>query len=127
MSLSVPKSVSNPSAESLLSTHPILLLSGVLFGMCVSSALPQEVKLWFVLTGTTGLIAYLALSFVAKKKLETLQRAAAVQAELRLERHAQHESRHDWSRPEQAEPDQLSTASGMAGVAPGCEATKAPN
>jgi ABC-type nickel/cobalt efflux system permease component RcnA len=127
MSLSEPKSVTKPAAESLLSTHTILLLSGVLFGMSVSSALPREVKLWFVLTGTTGLIAYFALMVVARKKLESMQRAAAAHAELRLERHAQHESRHDWSQPESAEQAHPNNDSGMTGVAPGCVATNAPN
>lgn len=88
MNLPVPKHESTPQPRALISTYTILLLSGVLFGMCVSGDLPPEIKHWFIFAGTTGLVAYLGLRVVGNLHLSTQQRVATMQAEERLDRHA---------------------------------------
>ncbi|MBC7822027.1 MAG: hypothetical protein IAG10_34510 [Planctomycetaceae bacterium] len=95
MNLSVPKPAAVPKSQGPISTYTILLLSGVLFGMCVSGDLPPEVKHWFVFAGTTGLVAYLGLRVVANVHQQTQQRVATMQAEERLDRHAHCDLRID--------------------------------
>ena len=91
----VSKPASVPTSPALISTYTILLLSGVLFGMCVSGDLSPEVKHWFVFAGTTGVIAYLGLRVVAHAKQQAQQRAAAMHAEERLARHSHFDLRID--------------------------------
>ena len=77
----------------LISSHTILLLCGVLFGMCVSESLPQETKMTFLLAGTTGLIAFFGLSMAKRLQTHTQQQVAMMQIEERLERHAHSDPR----------------------------------
>lgn len=95
MNLPAAKSESIPTSQPVISTYTILLLSGVLFGMCVSGDLSPAVKNWFVFAGTTGVIAYLGLLVTARVRQESLQRVAAIQAEERLDRHAHFDLRID--------------------------------
>lgn len=95
MNLPASKTVSTPAAQPVISTYTILLLSGVLFGMCVSGDLSPAVKTWFVFAGTTGVIAYWGLLVTGRLRQETLQRVAAMQAEERLDRHAHFDLRID--------------------------------
>ena len=88
MNLPTPRPASAPESRALISTYTILLLSGALFGMCISGDLPPAVKHWFVFAGTTGLVAYLGLHVVANLHKHTQQRVATMQAEERLDRHA---------------------------------------
>ena len=88
MNLPIPKHSPPSEPKALLSTYTILLLSGVLFGMCVSGDLPPEIKHWFIFAGTTGLVAYLGLRVVENVHQNTQQRVATMQAEERLDRHA---------------------------------------
>ena len=85
-------SASNPATKSdphpAISTHSILLLSGMLFGICVSGNVPQDVKSWVVLAGTLGLVAYLVTSLAAHKQEQSQQRLATMQVEERLDRHS---------------------------------------
>lgn len=77
-----------PVAPPASTTYIILVLSGVLFGMCISGNLPSETKTWFVFAGTVGLLAYLALRVTARVKQQTQQRLAILQVEERLDRHS---------------------------------------
>ena len=88
MNLPQPTSASVSVTKPLISSHTILLLCGTLFGMCVSDNIPGDVKLTFLLAGTTGLIAFLALSMLKHTRIHTQQRVANLQAEERLDRHA---------------------------------------
>jgi hypothetical protein len=87
MNLPASKS-SSASNHTVVSTYTILLLSGVLFGMCVSGNVSSDVKTWFVFAGTTGLLAYLGLRMVSRLHQQTQQRIAVMQVEERLDRHS---------------------------------------
>ena len=93
MNLPFPTTSPDSGPRPLISTYTILLLCGVLFGMCVSENIPQDIKMTFLLAGTTGLVAYLALSMFKKVQTQTQQQVAKLYAEERLERHAQGDSR----------------------------------
>ena len=93
MNLPQPTSASESATTPLLSSHSILLLCGILFGMCVRDNIPADVKLTLLLTGTTGLIAFLALSMMKHTRRHSQQRVATLHAEERLDRHAHVDSR----------------------------------
>ena len=88
MNLSVPNSVTASESNPAISTYTILLLSGMLFGMCISGNMPQEVKSWMVLAGTLGLVAYLVGHRAAEAQAQAQQRIATMQVEERLDRHS---------------------------------------
>lgn len=44
MNLSVPNPATTSASHTAISTYSILLLSGMLFGMCISGNMTQEVK-----------------------------------------------------------------------------------
>ncbi len=73
----------------LISSHTILLLCGVLFGLCLSEASTTETTTWFLWAGVTGLIAFLGLRTVDQVKSREQLREAIEQTEQRLTRHAQ--------------------------------------
>ena len=93
MNLPIPTTSRASTPRPLISTYTILLLCGVLFGMCVSDNIPHDIKLTFLLAGTTGLIAFLGLSMVKQVQTHAQLQVAQLQAEERLERHAQGDSR----------------------------------
>ncbi len=88
--MNLPISAQNRELSSprLVSSSTILLLSGVLFGLCVSEAISRDIKTTFLLAGTTGLLAYLGLGMVKRAHHETQQRIAIMHVEERLDRHA---------------------------------------
>ena len=73
----------------LISSHTILLLCGVLFGLCLSEASTSETTTWFLWAGITGLVSFLGLRAVNQVKHREQLREAIEQTELRLTRHAQ--------------------------------------
>ena len=83
------------ASNSVISTYSILLLSGMLFGMCVSGSVPTETKLWVVVAGTLGLVAYLVSSLAAHKQKQMQLRLATQQVEQRLDRHSHVDHRAD--------------------------------
>lgn len=85
--------VVNVATRPLISTYTILVLSGILFGFCVSDNLGEEMKRTFVFAGATGLMAYLALGTVKRVQHHSQQRVAVMQAEERLDRHAHADAR----------------------------------
>lgn len=92
--MSTPQSpAASAASRPLISTYTILVLSGVLFGLCVSDNLGDEIKRSFVFAGATGLMAYLALGTVKRVQQHSQQRVAIMQAEERLDRHANADSR----------------------------------
>jgi hypothetical protein len=82
---------SNP----VISTYSILLLSGMLFGICVSGSVSSDIKPSVVLAGALGLAAYLLLSIAARKQRQTQLRLATMQVEERLDRHSHFDLRGD--------------------------------
>ena len=76
-------------ARPLISSHTILLLCGVLFGLCLSEASTTETTTWFLWAGVTGLISFLGLHAVDQMKNRERQLEAIEQTEQRLTRHAQ--------------------------------------
>lgn len=76
------------NSTSRIGSQSILFLCGVLFGMCVSDNIPQDVKVTLLMAGTIGLIAFLALGLIWHAHGHTQQRVAAIHAEERLQRHA---------------------------------------
>lgn len=88
MNLPVRSESSTPVPAPLLSTYTILMLSGFLFGLCISNTFDTEVKRSFVLAGATGLMCFLALGVVKRVQEQSQQRDAVLHAEERLERHA---------------------------------------
>lgn len=88
MNLPVPQSASAPESRPVISTYSILLLSGMLFGICVSSSVSSDVKSWVILSGTLGLVAYVVLSLTAQAQKQAQLRLAVMQVEDRLERHS---------------------------------------
>lgn len=89
MNLPIPSSSQQPAQPSLISSHTILLLCGFLFGMCVSNNVSQDARMLFVFAGTTGVIAFLGLSVISRVQTQSQQQVAMLQAEERLDRHAQ--------------------------------------
>ena len=79
----------------MISTYSILLLSGMLFGICVSGSVPTDTKAWVVVAGVMGLVAYLVLSLVAQKQKQMQLRLATQQVEERLDRHSHVDHRAD--------------------------------
>ena len=88
MNLSVPNSATTSESKPAFTTYSILLLSGMLFGMCISGNMTQEVKSWMVLAGTLGLVAYLVGFRAAQAQAQAHQRMATMQVEERLDRHS---------------------------------------
>lgn len=88
MNLPGPKPLSTSEPHPVISTYSILLLSGMLFGICVSGNVSQELKAWMALTGCLGLLAYLVGSFARNAHVQSQQRIAAMQVEQRLDRHS---------------------------------------
>ena len=95
MNLPGPRAETETAATSVISTYSILLLSGMLFGMCVSGSVPTETKLWVVVAGTLGLVAYLVSSLAAHKQKQMQLRLATQQVEQRLDRHSHVDHRAD--------------------------------
>ncbi len=81
------------SSPRLISSSTILLLSGVLFGLCLSEAISRDIRTTFLMAGITGLLAYLGLGIVKRAHQETQQRIAIMHVEERLDRHANSDSR----------------------------------
>ncbi|MCX7423298.1 MAG: hypothetical protein NT013_27700 [Planctomycetia bacterium] len=94
MNLPTPAAASESAQRPLISSHTILLLCGVLFGMCVSGNISDEAKTSFLFAGTVGLIAFTGLSMVKRVQTHTQQQVAIMQAEERLDRHSQCDSRN---------------------------------
>ncbi len=88
MNIPIPSSSQQPSQPQLISSHTILLLCGVLFGMCVSNNISQENRMVFMLAGTVGVIAFLGLSVAKRTQTHSQQQVAMLQVEERLDRHA---------------------------------------
>ena len=88
MSSQVASQISIPKIVPLVSSHTILVLSGFLFGLCISGTFDSEIKRSFVLAGATGLMCYLALDVARRVQEQNHQRAAIIHLEERLERHA---------------------------------------
>ena len=103
MNLSVPNSATTSESNPAISTYSILLLSGVLFGMCISDNMTQEVKTWMVLAGTLGLVAYLVGHRAAQAQAQAQQRIATMQVEERLDRHSHLDLRAEDLRLDQPE------------------------
>ncbi len=82
----IPKKEHNSTPH--IGSQTILFLCGVLFGMCVSDNIPQDVKVALLMAGSVGLIAFLALGLIWQAHGHTQQRVAVIHAEERLERHA---------------------------------------
>ena len=93
MNLTISAQNRELSPPRLVSSSTILLLSGVLFGLCVSEAISHDIKSTFLLAGITGLLAYLGLGMVKRAHDETQQRIAIMHVEERLDRHANSDSR----------------------------------
>lgn len=88
MNLPLPKPAATSESHPVISTYSILLLSGMLFGICVSGTVPSDIKTWVVVSGTLGLVAYLVMSFAAYKQKQAQLRLATMQVEERLDRHS---------------------------------------
>lgn len=88
MNLPVSKPATATESNPVISTYSILLLSGMLFGICVSGSVPSDVKSWVTLSGTLGLVAYLVVSLASYKQKQAQLRLAAMQVEERLDRHS---------------------------------------
>ncbi len=88
MSLPLTKPVTTTDSNPLISTYSILLLSGMLFGICISGAVNTNVKTWVLASGTLGLVAYLVMSHTAYKQKQMQLRLATMQVEERLDRHS---------------------------------------
>lgn len=88
MNLSIPTSSQESAQPQLISSHTILLLCGVLFGMCVSNNISHDEKKLFVFAGTTGVIAFLGLSVAKRVQTQSQEHVAMLQVEERLDRHA---------------------------------------
>lgn len=88
-------STATTESRPVISTYSILLLSGMLFGICVSGSVQTETKSYVVLAGTLGLLAYLVLSLSAHKHKQTQLRLATQQVEQRLDRHSHVDQRAD--------------------------------
>ena len=88
MNQTISAQKSELSSHRLVSSSTILLLSGVLFGLCVSEAISRDIKTTFLMAGITGLLAYLGLGMVKRAHHETQQRIAIMNVEERLDRHA---------------------------------------
>ncbi len=93
MNLPIPAVSQEFGHRPLISTHTILLLCGVLFGMAISGNITSEAKMSFVFAGTIGLIAFVGLSVIKRAQTQTQQQVAILHVEERLERHAQIDSR----------------------------------
>lgn len=93
MNLPIPAARPDSAQRPLISTHTILLLCGVLFGLSISGNITDEAKSSFIFAGAVGLIAFTGLSMVKKVQTHSQQQVAMLQAEERLERHAQCDSR----------------------------------
>lgn len=95
MNLPGPSTATPSDSKPVISTYSILLLSGMLFGICVSGSVPAENKLYVTLTGTLGLVAYLVISLAKHKQKQQQLRRAAQQVEDRLDRHSHVDVRAD--------------------------------
>lgn len=101
MNLPISKPVTASDSHPVISTYSILLLSGMLFGMCVSGSVSSESKTWVLIAGTLGLVAYLAMSLASYKQKQTQLRLATMQVEERLDRHSHFDLRADELRLDQ--------------------------
>lgn len=88
MNLPLSKPTTTSESRPVISTYSILLLSGMLFGICVSGSVPSDIKTWVVVSGTLGLVAFLAISLASYKQKQTQLRLATMQVEERLDRHS---------------------------------------
>ena len=88
MSLPLTKPATTSVSNPVISTYSILLLSGMLFGICISGSVDPNVKTWVIASGTLGLVAYLVMSFTAYKQKQSQLRLATMQVEERLDRHS---------------------------------------
>ncbi len=88
MSSQAAAQISIPKMVPLVSSHTILVLSGFLFGLCISGTFDSETKRSFVLAGATGLMCYLALDVARRVQEQNHHKAAILHVEERLERHA---------------------------------------
>lgn len=95
MNLPGPKTATTSEVQPVISTYSILLLSGMLFGICVSGSVSSDIKPSVVLAGALGLAAYLLLSLAARKQRQVQLRLATMQVEERLDRHSHFDLRGD--------------------------------
>ena len=102
MNLPLAKTAADTEATPLISTYSILLLSGMLFGICISGSVNSEIKSWVIASGVLGLAAYLLMSLSAYKHKKTQLRLATIQVEERLDRHSHLDLRVDSARVEQS-------------------------
>lgn len=109
MNLPLPKPVTTSESHPVISTYSILLLSGMLFGICVSGSVPSDIRTWVVVSGVLGLLAYLVVSLAAYKQKQLQLRLATAQVEERLDRHS-----HFDLRAEDLRLDQPNTATKSA-------------
>ena len=93
MNLPIPAAPTESAQRPLISSHTILLLCGVLFGLSISGNITSEAKSSFLFAGTVGLIAFTGLSMVKRVQTHSQQQVAIMQAEERLDRHAQCDAR----------------------------------
>lgn len=93
MNLPIPAAANQSAERPLISSHTILLLCGVLFGMSISGNITSEAKSSFLFAGTVGLIAFTGLSMAKRVQSHSQQQVAMMQAEERLDRHAHSDSR----------------------------------
>jgi hypothetical protein len=70
----------------LVSTSTILILSGFLLGMAVSSPL-DDLSFYVTMCGLCGVVSYLALELAAVRRLQGEVAREQAQMERRLERH----------------------------------------
>lgn len=88
MNFPMPNPPATTDSRPIISTYSILLLSGMLFGICASGSMAQDIKSWVTLSGTLGLVAYLVVSLNSHAQKQSNQRLAAIQVEERLDRHS---------------------------------------
>lgn len=103
MNLPGPQTATTGS-HPVISTYSILLLSGMLFGICVSGSVSTDIKPSVVLAGALGLAAYLLLSIASRKQKQTQLRLATMQVEERLDRHSHFDLRVENVRLDPASP-----------------------
>lgn len=82
-----PRRPERPDSRPLLSVCTILILSGFVLGMAVSSQLSGELRTVIILAGLTGLLAFLGLDSAAFRRRQQLERQEQEFVEHRLVKH----------------------------------------
>lgn len=91
------KRAKSKSPGPLLSHSTILILSAFLIGVAAGKAPNPQVEIYLYLTGIFGVVAYLGLGHIARRRKERTeqrrQKKAAQQLEIRVSRHVPRPSR----------------------------------